>query len=98
MTAKQDSKPQTGKTSTDLAFPLTTPSGVVNTVTFRRGKSKDMLAAQRIESDPARRELVLMSMLCEEKLTPEDFEELDLADLADVQAMFQGLFVRPAGR
>ncbi len=95
MTAKQER--QTGQVSVDLAFPLNTPSGVVKTITFRRGKAKDMIAAQRIESDTARRELVLMSMLSEEKLTPEDFEELDLADLADVQNTFQGLFMRPAG-
>jgi Phage tail assembly chaperone proteins, E, or 41 or 14 len=96
MTAKQDSKPQTGQTRVDLAFPLNTPSGVVKTITFRRGKAREMLAAQRIEADAARRELVLMSMLSEEKLTPEDFEELDLADLADVQSTFQGLFMRPS--
>ncbi len=75
-----------------LAMPLQTPSGAVRTITFRRGKARDMMAAQRSEADPARRELVLMSMLCEEKLTPEDLEELDLADLAEVQEAFQNLF------
>lgn len=80
----------------DLAFPLKTPSGEVKSITFRRGKAKDMMAAQRIEPDTARRELVLMSMLAEEKVAPEDLEELDLADLADVQNTFQNLFLRPA--
>lgn len=80
----------------ELAFPLMTPSGEIKTVTFRRGKAKDMVAAQRIESDSARRELVLMSILSEEKLTPEDLEELDLADMAEVQEAFQRLFVRQA--
>jgi len=79
-----------------LAFPLKTPSGDVSEITFRRGKAKDMVQAQRLEPDAARRELVLMSMLSEEKLTPEDLEELDLADMADVQEAFQSLFVRPA--
>lgn len=80
----------------DLAFPLNTPSGEVKTITLRRGKAKDMLAAQRIEPEISRREMVLMAMLTEERLTVEDLEELDLADLAEVQAAFQGLFTRPA--
>lgn len=96
MTAKSDLKPKTDKPSVELEVPLNTPSGVVSTITFRRGKAKDMMAAQRIEADPARRELVLMTMLAEEKLTPEDLEELDLADLAEVQAAFQSLFLRSA--
>lgn len=79
----------------DLVEPLKTPSGSVASITFRRGKARDMMNAQRIEpDDSARRELVLMAMLSQEKLTPEDFEELDLADLATVQATFQRLFVR----
>lgn len=79
-----------------LAFPLKTPSGEVKTITFRRGKAKDMVTAQRLEPDAAKRELVLMAMLSEEKLTVEDLEELDLCDLHDVQEAFQGLFIRPA--
>mgnify|MGYP003585684589 CR=1 FL=1 len=79
--------------SVDLALPLATPNGEVKTISFRRGKAKDMVAAQRIESDPARRELVLMAMLSEQKLTVEDIEELDLADLATVQAAFQSLWL-----
>lgn len=77
----------------DLAMPLKTPAGEVAAITFRRGKAKDMVAAQRVEADPARRELLLMAMLTEEKLTVEDMEELDLADLANVQATFQSLFL-----
>jgi hypothetical protein len=78
-----------------LDMPLTTPSGVVSTLTFRRGKARDMVAAQTIEPlNAARRELVLMSMLSEEKVVIEDLEELDFADLAEVQATFQSLFLR----
>lgn len=79
---------------TDLDTPLKTPNGEVKTVTFRRGKAKDVVLAQQIEPENnARRELVLMSILSEEKLTPEDLEELDLADLTVVQATFQQLFL-----
>ena len=34
-----------------------------------------------------------MAMLSEQKLTVEDIEELDLADLATVQAAFQSLWL-----
>ncbi|MDR2452338.1 MAG: phage tail assembly protein [Candidatus Accumulibacter sp.] len=84
---------QTEAARVDLLYPLKTPNGEVKTIHFRRGKAKDFVAAQRIESDPARRELLLMGMLSHEKLTMEDMEELDLADLVNVQATFQELFV-----
>ena len=91
-TTKNTAAP-TNPASVDLAMPLATPNGEVKTISFRRGKAKDMVAAQRIESDPARRELVLMAMLSEQKLTVEDIEELDLADLAIDQAAFQSLWM-----
>jgi hypothetical protein len=95
MTDKQDPKTQGAPFRVSLEVPLKTPNGEVKTITFRRGQVKDMMAAQRIEpNDNAQRELVLMSMLAEEKLTPEDLQELDLADMAEVQAAFQLLFVR----
>jgi hypothetical protein len=79
----------------ELLFPLQTPNGEVKTISFRRGKAKDFVVAQRIEPDTARRELVLMAMLTHEKLVAEDMEELDLADLVNVQAAFQKLFAQP---
>lgn len=79
-----------------LEVPLTTPNGTVTEISFRRGKARDLVAAQRIETDVARRELVLMAMLTEQALTVEDIEELDLADLAAVQGAFQELWRPPA--
>jgi Phage tail assembly chaperone proteins, E, or 41 or 14 len=93
--AEEAKAPQVNPLQVVLYYPLRTPSGTVTTVTLRRGQSRDMLAAQRNEpNDPARRELVLISMLAAENLTIEDLEELDFADLAAVQQVFQGLFVR----
>lgn len=93
-------KTATGHTQADavkLAWPIRTPSGEVTEISFRRGKARDLVAAQRIEpTDNARRELVLMAMLTEQKLTIEDLEELDLADLAAVQSAFQELWRPPA--
>lgn len=79
----------------ELDYPLQTPIGEVKTITLRRGKTSDMLAAQRIEpKDAAKREMVLMAMLTEEKLTAEDLEGLDLADSLELQAAFQSLLQR----
>jgi len=80
--------------SVTLGFPLKTPAGeIVGSISFRRGKARDMIAAQRQESDAGRRELVLMAMLSEQRLTVEDLEELDLADLVNVQQAFQALLM-----
>lgn len=79
-----------------LGVPLQTPNGTVAEISFRRGKARDLVAAQRIEpTDNARRELVLMAMLTEQKLTIEDMEELDLADMLAVQEAFQAVLARP---
>ena len=87
---------QTAAAKVKLEVPLTTPNGTVTEISFRRGKAKDLVAAQRIEADTARRELVLMAMLTEQNLVAEDLEELDLADLAAVQSAFQELWRPPA--
>ncbi len=79
-----------------LDYPLSLPDGrTVEQITLRRGTGKDIMSAQRQEpEDAARRELVLIALLTEEKLVPEDLEALDMADLAAVQAVFQSLFAR----
>ena len=83
----------------DLDYPITTPNGVVSTVTLRRAQARDMVAAQRIEpTDAARRELLLIAMLSAEKLTVEDMEALDMADTLEVQGAFQSLLVRRNAR
>ncbi|MDO8771925.1 MAG: phage tail assembly protein [Burkholderiaceae bacterium] len=81
-----------------LDTPLKTPNGEVSAITLRRGKAKDMMAAQSREKDAARGEMLLISMLTQETVTAEDLEELDMADLAEVQAAFQSLFKRKAKR
>ena len=87
-----------GMVRVNLDTPLSTPNGAISTITLRRGKAKDMMAAQRMEKDPARGEMLLISMLTQEKVMLEDLEELDMADLAEVQAAFQSLFVRQSSR
>lgn len=87
----------TGLNKVILEYPLQTPNGEVKTVTLRRGKARDVRKAQEIAgTDAARAEMVLISLLTEEKLTPEDLDELDMADLQEVQVIFKSLFFRQA--
>ena len=79
-----------------LLFPIQTPNGPVNTITFRRGRAGDVVRVPRQSSGPPLRELALMAMLAKEILTPEDMEKLDLADLAEVQERFQKIYQRGA--
>ena len=75
-----------------LKFPIKTPAGTVSELTLRRPKVRDMkLAQQQYPNDSAGSELALLAAITEQKLTPEDLEELDLADYGAVQAAFRTL-------
>ncbi len=75
-----------------LTYPLKTPLGEVKEISVRRPKVRDMKQAQsRFPDDAAGAELALISAITDQKLTPEDLEELDLADYGKVQAMFRTL-------
>lgn len=81
----------TGKTTITLQYPTTLPDHrVISALTMRRPKVNDLRAAQRQAQTDADREVTLVAMLTDEKLTPEDIGELDLADYAQVQATFRG--------
>ncbi len=62
---------------------------MLQTITLRRPKVRDLKEAQRLAQSDEEREMALVALLSEEKLTPEDVEELDLADYAQVQAAFR---------
>ncbi|MGP8432036.1 phage tail assembly protein [Paraburkholderia fungorum] len=82
-----------GKVRVEFPFPYDTPNGKLTALTFRRGKVRDQLEAQRMApGDSIRQEIILMTLLADEKITPEDIEELDLGDMAEVQAVFHRLF------
>ncbi|MGP8440517.1 phage tail assembly protein [Paraburkholderia fungorum] len=83
-----------GKVRVEFPFPYDTPNGKLTALTFRRGKVRDQLEAQRMApGDSIRQEIILMTLLADEKITPEDIEELDLGDMAEVQAVFTACFV-----
>lgn len=89
-----------GKFRVEFPVPYSTPNGPLTGLTFRRGKVRDQLEAQRLApGDSVRQELYLMTLLAGETITIEDLEELDLADMAEVQRMFYQLLRqrRPEG-
>ena len=87
----------TDKNEITLEFPLTLPDGtVVEKLTLRRAKVRDMKAAQRRGDTPEEREIALFALLCTPALAPEDLEGMDLADYGQLQRHFQGM-VRGSG-
>lgn len=73
-----------------LQFPVTLADGrTVDSITLRRAKVRDLKTAQRHGSDQVEQEIMLLATLSEERLTPEDIEELDAADYAKIQDAFQ---------
>lgn len=75
----------------ELKNPIKTPNGEVKTITLRRAKVRDLKEVQRLGLPDADQELMLLARLSEEKLAPEDMEELDLADYAEVQRVFRAM-------
>ena len=72
-----------------LRYPIKTAAGEIKSVTLRRAKVRDLKEAQRGDKNEAEQEIALLSILSDEKLTPEDLEELDLADYAQLQQTFR---------
>jgi hypothetical protein len=78
-----------------LQFPMTLPSGQrVERLSMRRAKVRDMKHAQKRGATTEEREIVLFSSLCQPSLTPEDLEEMDLADYGQIQRRFQDMVGR----
>lgn len=74
----------------ELDYGLTTAAGkTLTSLTLRRPKVRDMKNAQRNGGTDAEHEIALLAAMSQEQLTPEDIEELDMADYAKVQAMFR---------
>lgn len=73
-----------------LQFPVTLADGrTIDAITLRRAKVRDLKTAQRHGADQVEQEIMLLATLSEERLTPEDIEELDAADYAKLQTEFQ---------
>lgn len=73
-----------------LKHPFTTAAGQrIETLTMRRAKVKDLMAANRLGSSPEDQEIGLIAMLT--GLVPEDVQEMDLADYTHAQSYFRRL-------
>ena len=81
-----------------LQYPLKLPDARnIPSITLRRPKVRDLKNAQRTGGGNAEQEIALLAAITEEHLTPEDMEELDMADYGTLQAIFQKM-VGAAGR
>ena len=73
-----------------LQYPIKMADGrSVSALTLRRPKVRDLKNAQRNGGGNADQEIALLAAITMEHLTPEDMEELDMADYGNVQAVFQ---------
>ena len=81
-----------------LQYPIKLADGrSISALTLRRPKVRDLKNAQRNGGGNADQEIALLAAITMEHLTPEDMEELDMADYGNVQAVFQKM-VGSAGR
>jgi hypothetical protein len=76
-------------TKITLKHPFKAATGEVKSISLRRPKVRDLKDVQKLGLADAEQELMLLARLTEEKLTPEDLEELDLADYAELQRQFR---------
>jgi hypothetical protein len=77
-------------TKIKLEFPIDIDGAKVGELTLRRPTVKDMRVARNSAKDDAAQEIALIANLAQ--ITPEQVEQLDLADYAQVQAALQGFF------
>ena len=73
-----------------LKHPFTIATGKrIDVLTMRRAKVKDLKAANRFGDKPEDQEIALLAILTD--LTPEDVQEMDLADYTQLQSSFRRL-------
>ena len=74
----------------ELREPITTGDGrTLTSITLRRGKVRDMRQAQRGTESSEEYELALIASLTAEKIVPEDLDDMDMDDYADIQDWFR---------
>ncbi|QSB03235.1 phage tail assembly protein [Methylomonas sp. EFPC1] len=68
-----------------LQYPLSNGTAVLN---VRRPKVRDQLVADKTPGSEADKEIAMFANLCE--VTPEEIQELDMADYKKLQAAYSG--------
>lgn len=74
----------TGSVDIALKYPLKSAS----TLTMRRVKVRDSLAARKVKGGDAEQEIALFANLCE--VTPAQIEALDMVDYKQLQDAYSG--------
>lgn len=77
-------------TTITLEYPFTSGGQMVTSITLRRPKVKDQIAAEKTSSVASEVEIAMMANLA--GLAPKDIQELDLADYRKLQKAFEGFF------
>jgi len=71
------------KTTITLMYPINSSGSQLNELCMRRPKVRDRLVAEKAPGNQADKEVRFIANLCE--VTPEDIEELDMADYTKIQ-------------
>lgn len=72
------------ETTHKLKYPITTTDGrTLTELTLRRPKGKDLRALDKVQGDVTRT-LSLIASLAKEQISPEDADQLDLADITSL--------------
>ena len=82
----RDPAPRDGATIT-LRYPMTHAGETISSLTMRRPRLRDLLAADRLRGTDAAKEVRIFSNLCE--VAPDALEEMDLADYAALQSAYR---------
>lgn len=77
-------------TDITLDYPITINGAQVTRIRLRRPKTRDTLIARKMKGDSAEQEIALIANLSE--LSPEDVQELDVADYRKVQQALEAFF------
>ena len=83
-TTQEEDTQATDSVEITLKYPLKS----VSTLTMRRVKVRDSLAAQKIKGSDAEQEIFLFANLCE--VTTKQIEALDMADYKQLQEAYSG--------
>lgn len=67
-----------------LDYPINIDGIEVKTLSLRRMKVADQMAAEKLKGNDAEKEIALLANLCE--MSPDDIQQLDIMDYAKLQA------------
>ncbi|CAM3791984.1 phage tail assembly protein [Castellaniella denitrificans] len=78
------------RTTVELKYPVEIDGAQVSSLTLRRPKVRDNLAAEKMGGSNAEREIALLALLAE--VSPAALHELDMGDYAALQKALTSFF------